>query len=374
MVSCTSVAQLDYGDNLDTHIKNDTINYSKYDGKVKFLGDNVIFQFFSSPRFKKPVRDRIFFDNEDDKINHIAIQLVKKYYTYDNIDESVDFGVATDTYDFEEYQECLQYARNIVEFNKRKNREDSIRRSRNKIIEYAMCNPQLKYFLTLTYKENQTDYDVVYNDFRKFRNKINMFMKRNFDKKFEFICIFERQKRGAWHMHILSNLDYRMFCDFEVTEWNVKRKIKSEERKKVENILNERIWNKGFIDYRELYDSHGSAFYITKYMTKETDLIMKEEKVKSRYLVSRGLNKAVEKEFTFDNNDLVLKDEKKIALAEVLKMYECLKKQTENFDSNLNNYYFSESLFDDYITPLEKMQGLNRKVREVKFYKNVNFK
>lgn len=371
MVSCTSVAQLDYGDTTDTKKEKQNINYSRTDGKVIIRGENVIFQFFSSPRFKKPSRDRFIFDSEEDKKHHIASLLAKKYLDC-NLDN--DGNVM---YDMDEYQECLQYANSIIESNKKKNRENSIRRSKNKVIEYAMCNPQLKYFLTLTYKENMCDYDVAYNDFRKFRNRINMMMKRKFNKKFEFVCIFERQKRGAWHMHMLCNLDYKDFCDFEVDNWNIgtgKCSKKTDDRKKVENILNSIIWDKGFIDYRELYDSQGSAFYISKYMTKETDLLQQEDKVKKRYLASIGLKKEIVKEFSIDSDDLCIESEKKITPCEAFNLLDSLKKQTENFDSSDNYYYFSESSYDDYISPVEKVQGVNRKVKEIKFYKNVNFK
>lgn len=370
-MSFSNVAQLDYGDTTDTHLSANQINCSRSDGKVIFRGENVIFQFFSSPRFKKPTRSPVRFDSEEEKEHFIAQSLARKY---------LDYGLNEDgtlCFDMDDYQECLEYARSIIKHNKKKYREDSIRRSKNKVIEYAMCNPQLKYFLTLTYKENMLDYGQAYDDFRKFRNRINMMMKRKFGEKFEFVCIFERQKRGAWHMHMLCNLDYRKFCDFEVNQWNIcvgRKTKKTDERKKVENILNDIIWDKGFIDYRELYDSQGSAFYISKYMTKETDLLQEENKVKKRYLASIGLKKEIVKEFSIDSEDLFIENEKKITPGEALQLLDSLKKQTENYDNMLNPFYFSESLYDDYISPIEKMQGTKRQIKEIKFYKNINFK
>lgn len=376
MIFDSAVAKLDYGDNLDTCLnskdKNEIINFARSDGKVIFRGDNVVFQFFSSPRFRKSHRSPVRFESLEQKRQFLINDLMKKYTVLDK-DPNGNL-----TCSLLEYEKCVKYVDKCIHDNIKKNRKDSVRRSRSKIIEYAMCNPQLKYFLTLTYKENMTDYNKAFEDFRKFRNRVNMMMKRRFNKKFEFLCTFERQKRGAWHMHILCNLDYRFFTNLEVEDWTCKhnKRKKSPKRKLVENIIRKEIWDNGFIDYRELYDPRGSAFYIAKYLTKETDTLIENEGVKSRYLVSRGLNKEIVKEFSIDCEDFILygeNDEKKIAPGEVLQLYKFLSKQTENLNIKKNKYYTSVSRYDDYITPLEELQGIKRKVTEVKFYLNLEY-
>ena len=67
-------------------------------------------------------------------------------------------------------------------------------------IRCNFCGNKNEIFLTLTYKENMQDTNKLYNDFKKFFQKL----KRKFKEyKFEYISIAEPQERGAWHLHIL---------------------------------------------------------------------------------------------------------------------------------------------------------------------------
>lgn len=51
--------------------------------------------------------------------------------------------------------------------------------------------------LTLTYRENQTDWDRLTHDFKRFIRRL-----RKSFPQFEYVAVPERQKRGAWHMHL----------------------------------------------------------------------------------------------------------------------------------------------------------------------------
>ena len=51
--------------------------------------------------------------------------------------------------------------------------------------------------LTLTYRENMTDRERMKRDFDVFMKRL-----RRAVPDVEYICVFERQKRGAWHAHI----------------------------------------------------------------------------------------------------------------------------------------------------------------------------
>lgn len=67
-------------------------------------------------------------------------------------------------------------------------------------------------FLTLTFKDNVTDHKVAYKRFRSmnshFLSKSPLFG--------EWVCVKERQKRGAWHYHLVVQLseDIRTGFDF----------------------------------------------------------------------------------------------------------------------------------------------------------------
>lgn len=56
-----------------------------------------------------------------------------------------------------------------------------------------------KLFVTLTYAENMTDTERLYDDFRKFWQKF----RRKYGSDSKYLVAFEPQTRGAWHAHIV---------------------------------------------------------------------------------------------------------------------------------------------------------------------------
>lgn len=77
-----------------------------------------------------------------------------------------------------------------------KNRERSTRRARTSVRRLAKSKG-LTALLTLTYKENVTDRERMARDFDVFVKRV-----RRVIPDFQYVCVFERQKRGAWHAHI----------------------------------------------------------------------------------------------------------------------------------------------------------------------------
>ena len=76
------------------------------------------------------------------------------------------------------------------------NRERSTRRARTQVRRLAKSKG-LTVLLTLTYRENMVDRDRMARDFDVFVKRV-----RRVIPGFEYVCVFERQKRGAWHAHI----------------------------------------------------------------------------------------------------------------------------------------------------------------------------
>lgn len=76
------------------------------------------------------------------------------------------------------------------------NRERSTRRARTKVRRLAKAKG-LTVLLTLTYRENMVDRERMARDFDAFVKRV-----RRAIPGFEYVCVFERQKRGAWHAHI----------------------------------------------------------------------------------------------------------------------------------------------------------------------------
>lgn len=76
------------------------------------------------------------------------------------------------------------------------NRERATRRARTKVRRTAKCKG-LTTMLTLTYRENMLDRDRMQHDLDVFLKRV-----RRVIPAFEYIAVFERQKRGAWHAHL----------------------------------------------------------------------------------------------------------------------------------------------------------------------------
>ena len=76
------------------------------------------------------------------------------------------------------------------------NRDRTTRRARTQVRRLAKAKG-LTVLLTLTYRENMLERDRMARDFDVFVKRV-----RRVIPGFEYVCVFERQKRGAWHAHI----------------------------------------------------------------------------------------------------------------------------------------------------------------------------
>lgn len=76
------------------------------------------------------------------------------------------------------------------------NRERATKRARTKV--RRLCKSKgLTTLLTLTYRENMIDRERMARDLDVFLKRV-----RRVVPNLEYVCAFERQKRGAWHAHI----------------------------------------------------------------------------------------------------------------------------------------------------------------------------
>jgi hypothetical protein len=71
-------------------------------------------------------------------------------------------------------------------------------------------NEHRQLFITLTYKENMTDYKRLYDDFVKWIKKLKYHLKGH---TLDYIAVAEPQGRGAWHMHVMLKSDRMLFLD-----------------------------------------------------------------------------------------------------------------------------------------------------------------
>ncbi len=186
-------------------------------------------------------------------------------------DKSFRTGVApkciNSLVDFEElvypnnltYQEFVSYLDGIKknrELQKISNKEKSLCRAKNKVFDLVRCNHnqynEYTKFVTLTFKDNITDFDLANKEFNNFVSRLNYYVFGSKKRKLVYLGIREPQERGAIHYHIVFfNLPYLP-----------------------KNIL-DNLWRQGdracsIEKAREnnLDEVEDVAKYVTKYMTK----------------------------------------------------------------------------------------------------------
>lgn len=124
--------------------------------------------------------------------------------------------------------------------------------------------------LTLTYKENITDYQLSLNEFNKFIKRLAYYI----DEKVEYIAAKELQKRGAIHYHIVF---------FNEKIYNLNNDILSN------------IWKQGFTYFKRItvfddFTIDKISNYLGKYLTDYSKGQMIELN-KQMYHTSRGLKR-----------------------------------------------------------------------------------
>ncbi|HTH58985.1 MAG TPA: hypothetical protein VL689_02380 [Paraburkholderia sp.] len=119
--------------------------------------------------------------------------------------------------------------------------------------------------ITLTYHENMTDKARLKKDFDAFRRRLSKL------QDFHYVAVAERQKRGAWHLHIAvkGRQNYRVLRSV----WG-----------RVVGCESVRVHVKN--PFREKGLRHKLASYIGKYITKDFAEHALNEK---RYWTSRGI-------------------------------------------------------------------------------------
>ncbi len=102
--------------------------------------------------------------------------------------------------------EVYKFKKKVKSQKKKYKTQNEIRRALKKLKMMIRCNIRADkrniFIATLTYKSNMTDSKEMYHDFDKYIKKI----KYNLNEKANdlgYICIPQRQKRSAWHMHVI---------------------------------------------------------------------------------------------------------------------------------------------------------------------------
>lgn len=97
-------------------------------------------------------------------------------------------------------------------------------------------------FLTLTYADNMTDTNKLYNDFKNFQKRLPPEY-----VPFKWISAAEPQRRGAWHLHVI--FIYDSVAPF------------------IPNSVIAKAWKQGFVNVRSVDNCDDMGAYLCAYLT-----------------------------------------------------------------------------------------------------------
>lgn len=172
--------------------------------------------------------------------------------------------------------------------------DSSLSRSRRVILEKALCNPW-EYFCTFTIAASKHDR----KDLIHWRDTFTQWMRDQRKKglPIQYLLVPERHKDGSWHAHgLFMGLPESELISFQQMD---KDGYKSPEGRRLpkklrfSNYLNWPAYQEkfGFCSFGSLRDPVAAGFYVTKYITKDNDSMVKQVGLHS-YYCSKGLQGA----------------------------------------------------------------------------------
>lgn len=156
-------------------------------------------------------------------------------------------------------------------------RDDSLKRSKDRIFDYIVCN-SWDWFFTGTINPQKMDSQKPSECIKPLKKWLNNMQQRY---GISFICVFEYHKSGRIHMHGLikedKNRPLKMIYSNTRKYYGFKRPMRNSTAKKYglnpDNALpvyNLQSWRFGFTTCIPVYgDKQQLAYYVTKYLTKD---------------------------------------------------------------------------------------------------------
>lgn len=141
--------------------------------------------------------------------------------------------------------EVIQFQHNESRAQDKASVAQSLKRLRD-LINANTENPDAALWVTLTYAENMTDANRLYEDFRRFWQRLSYYLKKHDLPRAEYITAAEPQGRGAWHLHGLF-----LFPD---------------KAPFIPNADMARIWGHGFTKTTSLKGVDNIGLYLTAYL------------------------------------------------------------------------------------------------------------
>lgn len=141
--------------------------------------------------------------------------------------------------------EVIEFQHNESRAQDKASVAQSLKRLRD-IINANTENPDAVLWVTLTYAENMTDSNRLYEDFRRFWQRFTYYLNKRGLPRAEYITAAEPQGRGAWHLHGLF--------------------LFSDKAPFIPNADMARIWGHGFTKTTNLKGVDNIGLYLTAYL------------------------------------------------------------------------------------------------------------
>lgn len=215
--------------------------------------------------------------------------------------KKIDYGYKAAMYFYENpVRSCKasKYRTKYESMNEFQKRDSDLRRKAYyksktyELLEISLMNQDLKTFITLTFAENITNYDFALAKWQSFLKRFRKKVK----KELKYICVWERQKRGAIHFHFLTNIDYIAFDDLDRTWGNgfvfINSVSKKKERKKVINYLLKYMTK----EIMSKTDTRGMRFFFTSNNLKKPK-------------ISKYNSLIIPEDVIFENLESIIKDD-----------------------------------------------------------------
>ena len=172
--------------------------------------------------------------------------------------------------------------------------DSSVSRAKRVILEKALCN-SWEWFCTFTIAESKCDRTDLQAWALKFTQWLRDLRKQG--KPIQYLLVPERHLDGSWHAHgLFSGLSDNDLISFREMD---KQGYRSDNGRRLPKKLRDSDYMNwldyqdkfGFCSFGKIQNSVACGFYVTKYITKDNDRMVKDVGLHS-YYCSKGLNAA----------------------------------------------------------------------------------
>lgn len=223
--------------------------------------------------------------------------------------------------------------------------DNSISRTRKLILEKALCNPW-EWFCTLTIDKNKYDRYNLKEFYKDFSQWLRDYRKKGYD--LHYLLVPELHADNAWHLHgfFYGMPELESFSDVR------KRGEKVPDYLVYSDFYNWQPYQDkfGFCSFGRIKSPVRSAFYISKYISKDHSRMVTDLGAKMFYC-NQGLNRAVPHGEVYGHSEFLdgfLQQEYQYCSVGMTKVSD---QQTWHFAFEENGFEFFDEmqpLFDDY--------------------------